>query len=204
MSVVYETIVSVPEDFIEKILEDILNWDLGLSAKLENNQFAFLSKNYRDPGIKELMEQSIHHPDSVFSTISICEMAPEQADIFEISNGKIISARQDIYFELQIDPKDEKRISPYVLKTFAKKARTYFNMVDMHLVRNYEFSSFWELYQEHCSDLVFYFEKSEVLFKAKRKDRDSIIVNVEFIREKKQRNGSPQNTDVEAYKDVPF
>jgi hypothetical protein len=31
MSIVYESIVTVPEDFIEKELEKILDWNLGLT-----------------------------------------------------------------------------------------------------------------------------------------------------------------------------
>lgn len=179
MSTVYQTTVTVPEGFIEKELEKILGWNLGLSAKLDNNQFSIHTKNYHLPGVTEIVELSKKHQDLVFTATTVCDMTFELADVFEISNGEIISAKQDIYFNLLIE--DNKRIPPDVVEAFSTEARRYFNMVDMHLVRNHEFRSFWELYQSQCSNLVFYFETSEGLFIAKRKDRENITVDVEFL-----------------------
>ncbi len=204
MSVVFETIVTVPKDFVEKELEKIFDWKLGLSAKLEKNQFSFLSKNYHLPGVAEIVELSKQYQDLVFTATTVCEMTFDIADIFEISNGEIIRARQDIYFDLLIDREDNKRIPPDVVETFSTEARRYFNMVDMHLVRNHEFRSFWELYQSQCSDLVFYYEGSEVLFKAKRKDRENITVDVEFVCETRKMKGYERGFEIDLYDSLPF
>jgi len=188
MSVAYETIVNVPENFIEKIFEDAIKPGCTVSSRLKDNKFSMLSWNYPYKAVDDLIEFSNKHSETVFTATTVCEMTPEMANIFEVSNGKVLSARQDIWFEIMIDKVYLSHIDPEIFAEFEKDVRKYFNAVDMDLVKNHRFDSFWELYKEHCSDLVYEYRNENVVFNAKREDVYSISVDVTI-------HGDPNNYD---------
>ena len=130
MSLIYQTVVTIPEKFIEKELERIFNWNLGLNAKLENNRFTFWAKNYPDPGLEQIINYSEKNPDLVFETESTCEMEPELADIYTISNGEIINEQKNTWFHFIYETEQKSRLASGDVSKFEEEARKYFNVID--------------------------------------------------------------------------
>ncbi|GAH84372.1 unnamed protein product, partial [marine sediment metagenome] len=122
MSTVFQTIVTVPKDFIEKELEKILDWNLGLSVKLENNRFIFWAKNYPNPGLEQIINYSEKHRDFVFETESTCEMEPELAEIYTISNGEIISQQKNTWFNFIYESEPKNRLGVESVLQFEEEA----------------------------------------------------------------------------------
>jgi hypothetical protein len=200
MSVVYQTIVTVPDDFIEKILEKALNWKFGISAKLRGNKFAILAKNYSYPGIDEIIDISKIHQDAVFETVTTCEMDLTTADILTISNGKVINERRDLWFNFIYDLSKKNKIDIAEIQEFETEARKYFNMIDNFLRRRHKGNNFKEILESNVSSMDFNYQSRNVLFSAKRKDLINVDVDIEIFGEIVE----DQSDDESDYDGLPF
>jgi hypothetical protein len=180
MSAVFQTIVTVPKDFIEKELEKILDWNLGLSAKLENNRFIFWTKNYPNPGLEQIINYSEKHRNLVFETESTCEMEPDVADIYTISNGEIISQQKITWFNFIYESELKSQLADDVVLLFEEKARDYFNMIDNHLRRKYGQGCFHEIHVPKFNSMEFYYSTDIAILIARRKDLKTLEVEIEF------------------------
>jgi hypothetical protein len=183
MSVVYQTIVTVPDDFIEKILEKALNWKFGISARLSENQFAILAKNNSYPGIEEVIKVSRIYKDSVFKTVTTCDMDLTSADILTISNGEVIDERRDLWFDFIYDLSRKNKTDFTEIQKFETEARKHFNMIDSFLRRRYKHENFKDILESNISSMDFTYQSKGALFSAKRKDHIHVDVEIEIFGE---------------------
>lgn len=202
MSVTFQTLITVPEDFIEKELEKILGWNFGLSAKLENNRFSFWAKNYPDPGLDQIIDYSEKYPDLIFEAESTCEMELDQSDIYTISNGDIISQQKLTWFKFIYNAEIISLLADESVLQFEEEARRYFNLIDNHLRRKYGNGCFHELHIPRFNSMEFYYSSDEATLIARRKDLKTLEVEIELTQHVEPERTNENIEDL--YKDVPF
>jgi len=178
MSHDYLTTIYTSDEFIEKLIDNNLGISSGSMARLEENEFTVLT-NYNGI-IKQLLELSKSFLDEVFTAITRSEYVWETKTTrtYEVSNGEVLCAREDIWFDIEIDTRYLSHIDPEIIDAFEKEVSNYFNAVDMELVNSHKFDSFWGLYQKHCSDLFHEYRADNILFKSRRKDVYTVSVDV--------------------------
>jgi hypothetical protein len=202
MSIVYQTVVTVPENLIEKELENIFNWKYGLSAKLENNQLIFWAKNYPDPGLEQIIDYSEKHPDLIFESVSTSEMELDLADVYTISKGEIISQHKHTWFNIIYEAEQKSRLDSESALQFEEEARKYFNVIDNHLRRKYGQGCFHELHVPKFNSMDFYYSTDDAVLIARRKDLKTLEVEIELTKHEEPELASENMEDL--YKDVPF
>lgn len=199
----YETIVTVSEWFIENILEKTLNWDLGIEARLEDDQFIFFSKDQPLPGIEELKKLSQQYQNAVFETRSTSDLEYEVADVFEISNGEILSEQKDIWYRFQYDSIMKSLLKSGIISQFESEAREYFNMIDNYLWRKHDNEYFNMIRNGMLPEMDYYYQADNSLFNARRKGLRllDVIIDIDDV---SSLNLLEEKSTESRYKDVPF
>lgn len=199
MSVEYETIIKVPENFIGKILEGYFNYNIIMSARLKDNQFSFNSKNPDYPGVDKIVELSRNFPNIIFETITICDMNIEVAEILKINNGEIIDKRKEIWFNFQYEKNKKDKLTPEEKQEFEDKAREYFNIENNLVYKNYGMNG--GLDEDQFSSDRFFQQVNGVFSQTKRIKWNTLDVTLNFL---KERENSNDIESLEKYDPLPF
>lgn len=199
MSVEYETIIKVPENFIGKILEGYFNYNNLISARLKDNQFSFFSKNLDFPGVDKIIELSRDFPSIIFETITICDLIIEVAEVLKINNGEVINKRKEIWFNFQYEKEKEEKLTPEEKQEFEDKAREYFNIENNLVYKNYGMNG--GLDEGQFSSDCFFNHGNDVFFQTKRIKWNTLDVKLNFLNE---RGNSNDLESREKYDSLPF